>query len=189
MGGWSESVQRQKGSREWWTMEASRETGDASSEPPYRCCWREIFLFSTLPLAFLPSFSLLVSLFFVFHSLIHFACALHGLPSFVSFLFISPTYCFPPLFPSLSSFINNLSYEFPYLPYIASVDLLSLIPSLTRIGSRASNRIPPSPVLMKINFYLASLFKAQVCSYFCLKCPYFLNTGAHYTFQCFGPVY
>lgn len=149
LNGWMKWVCATSEGKQWWTMEASREMGDASSEPPYCCCcccWREIFLFST---SCLPAL-----LFCLGFPLSHLFCLCSVLPSLFCLVSFHLSYCFPPLFSSCSSCINNLSCEFPYLPYIAPVDLLSLIPSLTRIGSCASNRTLPNPVLLKINFYL-----------------------------------
>lgn len=107
-------------------------------------------------------------------------CTLQSLPSFVSFSFISASYHFPRFF-SRSNGINNLFCEFPYLPYIAPVDLLGLIPFLRGIGSYGSNRVPLSPKALKIEFYPPSFFKAHFCSrlfYFF----YILNAGADCVF-------
>lgn len=89
-------------------------------------------------------------------SLSHLFCLCSVVPFFFClFNFHLSLLLLPPLFFSLSSCIN---YEFPYLPYIAPVDLLSLIPSLARIGSYGSNRVPLSPAAVKIKFYLPSFF-------------------------------
>lgn len=82
-------------------------------------------LFSTLPLLLPPDLavSLSVSL-FLYASLVFMLLVLCGVLSFVSFLFISPS-CRCSLLFSLSSSMNYLSCEVPYLFYIAPVDLLS----------------------------------------------------------------
>lgn len=102
--------------------EASRET-----PPCCCCCWREISLFYFQPCLFaflLLFFSLLVSL-FLYPSLVFVLLVLSGAFPLLS-LFLSSllSYHFPLLFP-LSSCINYLSYEVPYLSYLAPVDLLS----------------------------------------------------------------
>lgn len=112
-------------------------------------------LASCLPALFPLGFPLSTQLTFV-------VVVLCSLPSFVSFSFISASYHFPRFF-SRSNGINNLFCEFPYLPYIAPVDLLGLIPSLRGIGSYGSNRVPLSPETLKIEFYLPSFFKAHSC--------------------------
>lgn len=171
-------TQHMKGGREGWANEASR--GRWVVPPQYSCCccWREIFLFSTslhaCLLSFLPWFPSLYT------AHICCGCTLQSLPSFVSFSFISASYHFPH-FLSRSNGINNLFCEFPYLLYIAPVDLLGLIPSLRGIGSYGSNQVPLSPKALKIEFYPPSFFKAHFCSslfYFF----YIMNAGADCVF-------
>lgn len=100
-----------------------REMGSTSLKPPllqgdFYC------LFSTLPPSCLLSFSLLASLFLYSSPCVCVAYTLWCFPSFVSLPFISPPYRFSFLL-SHSSFINYLSYEVPYLSFVAPVDLLS----------------------------------------------------------------
>lgn len=146
MGGWSECIQCKKGGRGGWTNEASREMGDASL----------LLLllegdFSIFNLASLPSCSLFLSVsLFLYPSLTFVLLVLCGAFLLLSLFLSSLPLTASPLFFSLSSCINYLSYEFPYLPDIAPVDLLSLIPSLARIGSYGSNRVPLSPAAVKI---------------------------------------
>lgn len=62
---------------------------------------------------------------------------------------------FPPRFFSRSNGINNLFYDFPYLPLHCSSRFAGvLIPSLCGTGSSGSNRAPLSPEAAEIKFYL-----------------------------------
>lgn len=152
-----------KGGRQGWRKDEARgATGSASLKPPCCCCWREISRFYFHPRLFAisllsPGFPISICL-----PCVCVACALWCFPSFVFFPFISPSYHFSLLF-SLSGSINYLSYVVPYLPHIAPVDLLSKIPSLTRIGSCGSNRVPVIPAAVRIKVYLPSSFQVEIC--------------------------
>lgn len=145
-----------KGGRHGWRKDdARRATCIASLKPPCcHCCWREISLFYFHPCLFA---SFLLSPISISLPCVCVACPLWCFPSFVFFPFISPSYSFSLLL-SLSSSINYLFYVVPYLPHVAPVDLLSKIPSLTRIGSCGSNRVPVIPAAVRIKFYLPSSF-------------------------------
>lgn len=123
--GWMKWVYK-KGGRGWWRNdEAGREMGCTSLKPPC-CCWREISLFYFHPCLFavlLLPLSPWLLYFCILPQCLYCLCTVGALPLLSLLLSSLPLTVSPSCSPSPA--INYLSYEVPYLSYIALVDLPS----------------------------------------------------------------